>query len=250
MRERNDIDYLWRILREEATQQTQAEPALASFYHSSILSHDAFEAALAFQIASNLDSDTVPSMLLRDEFTRALQSSPDIAQAARDDIHAYKDRDPACDRFSMPFLYFKGFQATQAHRFAHWLWQHGRQALAYYIQHRAAVLFDVDIHPNASIGSGLMVDHATGLVIGETAVVGRNVSLLHEVTLGGTGCDSGDRHPKVEDDVMISAGAKLLGNIRIGVAAKIGAGSVVVEDVPPGVTVVGVPARLVTRAAK
>lgn len=163
----------------------------------------------------------------------------------RADIRAITERDPAATRFSEPLLYFKGFHALQTHRVAHWLWSEGRRELALFLQSRASEVFGVDIHPAARIGKGILVDHATGVVVGETAVVEDNVSILHEVTLGGTGKDCGDRHPKVRHGVLIGAGAKILGNVEVGEGAKIGAGSVVLEDVPAHATVAGVPAKVV-----
>jgi serine O-acetyltransferase len=173
---------------------------------------------------------------------------PDWATTVRVDIQAYYDRDPACDRFIMPVLYFKGFHAIQTHRLAHWLWNHGRKDFALYLQSRSSSVFQTDINPAARIGKGVFLDHATGLVVGQTAVIEDDVSILHGVTLGGTGKAGGDRHPKIRYGVLIGAGAKILGNIRVGDCARIGAGSVVVRDVPPRVTVVGVPARIVGEA--
>lgn len=223
---------------------------LASFYHANILNHDNFAAALSFHIAAKLGCDSVPAMLIRDVFHQAFERDPDIVKAAVADICAHYDRDPACDHYGMPFLYFKGFQAIQAYRIAHWLWGQGRQAMALFLQNRIATVFDVDIHPAAKIGSGVMVDHATGLVIGETAVVGNNVSMLHSVTLGGCGSGSGPRHPIIADGVLIATGAKILGNITVGEGAKIAAGSVVLESVPPHSTVAGVPAKVVGRPSE
>lgn len=229
----------------EAVSLSNAEMMLASYYHASVINHDSFESALAFHIATELNSSTVSGIMLNDLFVEILANEAQIAIAALADINAYYERDPACDNYCRPFLFFKGFLAVQAQRFAHYLWQHDRRSMARYIQHQVSALYDVDIHPAARLGEGIMVDHATGLVIGETAVVGDNVSLLHGVTLGGTGSESGKRHPTVGMGVMISAGAKVLGGISIGDGAKIGAGSVVLESVPAHVTVAGVPARIV-----
>ncbi len=240
---------LWSAMIREAEEYGGNEPVLASFYHASILNHPGFAQALSFYIAAKLGCDSVPAMLIRDVFSEAFVSDPGIVQAAADDICAHFDRDPACDHYGMPFLYFKGFQAIQAYRIAHWLWLQGRHSMALFLQNRIATIFDVDIHPAAVIGSGVMIDHATGLVIGETAVVGNNVSMLHSVTLGGCGSHRGPRHPRVGDGVLISAGAKLLGNISVGEGAKIAAGSVVLDDVAPFSTVAGVPARQVGRRA-
>jgi serine O-acetyltransferase len=186
-------------------------------------------------------------MTVREVFEEALSADPGIGVAMRADIKAYKDRDPACDKFTMPFLYFKGFHALQAQRVSHWLWQQQRQPLALYLQNQISQVFGVDIHPGARIGQGIMIDHATGVVVGETAVIGDDVSMLHAVTLGGSGCQGGDRHPKIGSGVLISAGAKILGGITVGDGAKVGAGSVVLESVPAHTTVAGVPAKVVGR---
>ena len=239
------VNDLWMAMTKEAREYGRNEPILASFYHASILNHANFSDALSFHIASTLGCDSVPAMLIRDVFNEAFASDPAIVTSAGNDIRAHFDRDPACDHYGMPFLYFKGFQAIQAYRIAHWLWNQKRESLALFLQNRIARVFDVDIHPAAVIGSGVMVDHATGLVIGETAVVGDNVSMLHSVTLGGCGSGPGPRHPQICNGVLISAGAKLLGNIVVGEGAKIAAGSVVLNDVAPYSTVAGVPAKQV-----
>jgi len=238
---------VWQAIREEAKQASLDEPVLASFYHATILNHASFEAAISFHLANKLDSQAVPAMMIREVFELALDGDPGLALAMLRDIQAYRERDPACDQFIMPFLYFKGFHALQAHRIAHWLWSEQRQALALYLQNQISQVLGVDIHPGARVGSGIMIDHATGVVVGETAVIEDNVSLLHSVTLGGSGCGSGDRHPKIRQGVLISAGAKILGNIEIGEGAKVGAGSVVLEPVAPHTTVAGVPAVVVGR---
>ncbi|MEM6579777.1 MAG: serine O-acetyltransferase [Pseudomonadota bacterium] len=242
-------DPIWDRIREETIRHGQDEPMLASFLYATILNHPKLEAALSFHLANLLDSATASSLLLRDVMIQAFDSDPVIRDAVRADLQAVLDRDSACHELYIPFLYFKGFHALQAQRVAHWLWRQGRQPLALFFQNRISTTFGVDIHPAARMGHGIMLDHATGLVIGETAVVGNNVSILQEVTLGGTGKDEGDRHPKIGDGVLISAGAKILGNIHVGVGAKVGAGSVVLEDVPPHTTVAGVPAKVVGRPA-
>ena len=238
------LDPLWQAIRDEVEAAAASEPMLASFLHAAVLRHRRFEDALGFLLADKLDCTALPAMLLQELIAEACASSPAIAEAARADVRAVCDRDPAADSFSEPFLYFKGFHGLQLYRVAHWLWGNGREALALFVQSRTSEVFDVDIHPAARIGKGILLDHATSLVIGETAVVEDNVSLLHEVTLGGTGKDTGDRHPKVRRGVLIGAGAKILGNVEIGQCAKVGAGSVVLEDVPPRVTVAGVPATI------
>ena len=174
---------------------------------------------------------------------------PDIVAATAADLLAIRDRDPSCEDLLTPFLFFKGFQALQAHRVSHWLWMGGRIHLARHMQSRISEVFAADFHPAATVGRGIMIDHGTSLVIGETAVVEDDVSMLQEVTLGGTGKAGGDRHPKVGRGVLIGAGAKILGNIRIGEGAKVGAGSIVLDDVAPFTTVVGVPAKPVARNA-
>jgi serine O-acetyltransferase len=210
-----------------------------------VLNHADLASALSFLLASKLDTKVLPAMLIREVCDEALAADASIIASVVADIHACYDRDPACDLYSMPLLYFKGFVALQTHRIAHWLWLQGREGLALFFQNRNSCVFSVDIHPAAQIGSGIMIDHATGLVIGETTIVGNNVSMLHSVTLGGSGCQEGSRHPHICDGVMISTGAKILGNIQIGEGAKIAAGSVVLESVPPHTTVAGVPARIV-----
>lgn len=244
------VEQLWAEMTDEAQSSQQDEPALASFYHAHILNHASFADALSFHMAAKLGCDSVPVMLIRDVFLQAFAADSGIVAAAAADITAHYERDPACDHYSMPFLYFKGFQALQAYRISHWLWQQNRRSLALFLQNRIASIFDVDIHPGAKIGCGVMLDHATGVVIGETAVIGNNVSLLHSVTLGGCGKRTGSRHPQVGEGVLISAGAKLLGAIVVGDGAKIAAGSVVLNDVAAHSTVAGVPAKVVGRPAE
>lgn len=241
------LDSLWQEIRREAKEAAAAEPVLASYFHAAILSHECLEQALSYNLAQLLDNPIVSGLLIRQIIDNALQSDPEIVARASADLLAHYERDPACSHYSMPLLYFKGFQALQAHRIGHWLWTNGRRPLALYLQSLVAETFAVDIHPGARIGGGVMIDHATGLVIGETAVLGNNVSMLHGVSLGGSGRRSGQRHPQVGDGVLIAAGAKLLGDIRVGSGAKVGAGSLVVEDVPDHTTVAGVPGRVVGR---
>ncbi len=239
------LDPLWRAIREEVQDEADREPLLASFLYASVLNHKSLEDALAFLLAGKIESSVLPSMLIRELISDAMDSDPGIGKAVRADLQAVRDRDPAAHHFSRPFLYFKGFHALQTYRVAHWLWRNGREALALYLQSRGSEVFGVDIHPAARIGNGIMIDHATGVVVGETAVIEDNVSMLHGVTLGGTGKETGDRHPKVRKGVLIGAGAEILGNVEIGAGAKVGAGSVVLTDVPPHVTVAGVPAVVV-----
>lgn len=240
-------DNLWPVMRAEAMDRSQREPVLASFYHANVLNHGSFEAALATVLAVRLETDMLPAMLLRDVIDEALADEPDIARAVREDLMAHRTRDPACDSFVTAFLHYKGFHALQTQRIAHWLWRRGRRWISYLLQNRASTQFDVDIHPAAVIGRGIMIDHGTGIVIGETARLGDNVSMLHGVTLGGSGCGGGDRHPKVGSGVLLAAGARVLGPVRIGDGAKVGAGSLVLADVPAHATVAGVPARVVGR---
>ncbi|MES2675401.1 MAG: serine O-acetyltransferase [Pseudomonadota bacterium] len=236
-------DALWESIRSQTRKQAEHEPVLASFLYSTILNHDTLEAALSFHLANKLDSPALPAMLVREVIEQALAADANISRAVRADLLAVSERDSACCSLVTPFLFFKGFHALQAYRVAHWLWLQGRNSLALFLQNRISCVFAVDIHPAAKIGQGIMFDHATGIVIGETAVVEDNVSIMQSVTLGGTGKAHGDRHPKVRSGVLISAGAKVLGNIEIGECAKIGAGSVVLRNVAPRTTVAGVPAK-------
>ncbi len=238
---------LWDIIREETELEAKNEPVLASFLHATILNHDNLESALSYHLADLLNSPATPAMLLREVIQEALDKDRSIIERVSEDIKAVYERDSACQAFSTPFLYFKGFLALQSYRISHWLWANQRQSLALYFQHRISVVFGVDIHPAAVIGHGIMLDHATGLVVGETCVIGNNVSIMQTVTLGGTGKEDGDRHPKVADGVLISAGAKILGNISIGEGAKIGAGSVVLKSVPAYCTAAGVPAKIISK---
>lgn len=236
---------VWASLRTAAENAAQAEPQLASQLNSVILSHDGLAGALSFQIARKLGDSELGSMTIREVALTAMSADPSIISAAALDLLAVEERDPAIRSLLQPFLYFKGYQALQAWRVAHWLWDEGRDTLAFHIQSRISELFQLDIHPAARIGSGVFIDHGTGIVIGETAVVGDEVSMLHAVTLGGTGAERGDRHPKIGRGVLLGAGAKVLGNIEIGDYAKVASGSVVLKPVPSGCTVAGVPARLV-----
>ena len=239
------VDPVWSTIRAEAEEMARAEPLMASLAHAVILHHDTLEDALSFRLAQKLGNANLPEMTLREVASKAFDADPDIGAAARADIVAVRERDPACNRYIEPVLFFKGFQALTAQRVAHWLWRRGRRDMAQYLQMRMSEAFTVDIHPGARLGRGIMIDHAHGIVIGETAVVGDDVSMLHSVTLGGTGKEDGDRHPKIGDGVLIGAGAKILGNIRVGARSRIAAGSVVLHPVPPCKTVAGVPARIV-----
>ena len=239
-------DPLWHGLRQAATTAAAAEPLLNDFLHAAILNQLSFPDALAHHLAHRLaDEATLPAAALRDLFAAAHAADPSITAAVRADLAAYLERDPACTELLTPFLHYKGFHALQSWRLTAWMWRENRRPLALLIQSRISERLGVDIHPGARIGAGIMMDHATGVVIGETAVVEDNVSMLHGVTLGGTGKESGDRHPKVRRGCLLSAGATVLGNIEIGECARIGAGSIVLRNVPPYCTAVGVPARLI-----
>jgi serine O-acetyltransferase len=244
---REASDPVWTRLRLEVDEVARNESMLAGFLHDMVLKHRSLEEAIAYFLANKLATPYLTTTSLRDIIYEALQDSPDIREAVRRDLEAVVERDPAARSMALPFLYFKGFQALQSHRVSHWLWNQDRKPLALYLQSRISEAFGVDIHPAARIGKGILIDHGTSVVIGETAVVGDNVSMLHEVTLGGTGKESGDRHPKVGHGVLIGAGAKILGNIKIGDGAKIAAGSVVLNEVPAHTTVAGIPARVVGR---
>lgn len=242
------IDPVWLRVREEAFAMVESEPLLGGLVHSSLLHHASLEGALAYRFSLKLASGEMSEQILREIADEAFATDPSLGQIARADVTAVFDRDPACLRFIQPILFFKGYQAIQAYRIGHWLWQNGRKDMAYFVQMRVSETFGVDIHPAARIGRGIMIDHAHSIVIGETAVVGDNVSMLHSVTLGGTGKEDGDRHPKIGDGVLIGAGAKVLGNITVGHCSRIAAGSVVLQDVPHNTTVAGVPARVVGEA--
>jgi serine O-acetyltransferase len=242
------LDPVWAKVREEAEGILQREPELSSFIYSTVLNHDRLEDAVTHRLAERLDHAALSGDLIRQIYDEAIRDEPDIGHAFRADMVAVYDRDPATMRFIDPLLYFKGFHALQTHRLAHWLWKKSRKDTAYYLQSRSSSVFQVDIHPAARIGRGIFLDHATGFVVGETALIEDDVSILHGVTLGGTGKENEDRHPKIRRGVMIGAGAKILGNIEVGHCARIAAGSVVVKPVPNNVTVAGVPAHVVGEA--
>jgi serine O-acetyltransferase len=240
-----EIDPVWDRVRKEAEAIVEAEPLMASFIIQTVLNERTLEEAICHRVASRLDHGDVSGELVRHAFDEVLAADSSMGEAFRADMVAVFDRDPACSRLIDPLLYFKGFHALQTQRLAHRLWLKGRRDLAYYLQSRVSTVFQVDIHPAVPIGRGIMLDHATGLVVGETAVIEDDVSILHAVTLGGTGKSAGDRHPKIRRGVMIGAGAKILGNIEVGACSRVAAGSVVLRDVPPKSTVVGVPAKVV-----
>lgn len=239
------VDPIWRSIRDEAMVAVNRDPLLAAFLYSTILNQTSLEDVVIHRLAERLAHQDIGADLIRQTFDAMREDDPEWSTVVRVDIQAYFDRDPACERFLEPVLYFKGFHAIQAHRLAHWLWKHGRKDFALYLQSRSSSVFQTDINPAARIGKGVFLDHATGLVVGQTAVIEDDVSILHNVTLGGTGKASGDRHPKIRRGVLIGAGAKILGNIEVGHCSKVAAGSVVLATVPHNRTVAGVPARIV-----
>ena len=248
--------YAWRLTRkvqaleaeqerEEAEAAADSERLLVAYLQETILGQKSLEAALSYTLASKLKDEILPSITLRDLFLEIFEEEESLREAIRIDLQAVSDRDPAANGYLSPFLFFKGFSALSSYRFANHLWYDNRRPLALYLQSLISRTFGVDIHPAATIGKGIMIDHAHSIVIGETAVIGDNVSMLHSVTLGGTGKEDDDRHPKINDGVLIGAGAKVLGNITVGHCSRIAAGSVVLEDIPPMKTVAGVPAKVV-----
>ncbi len=242
------MDPIWDSLQEEARIAAAEDPLLAAFLYSTVINQRSLEDAVIYRICERLDHPDLQANLLRQTFAEMLEDWPEWGSILRVDIQAVYDRDPACTRFIEAVLYFKGFHALQTHRLAHWLLERGRRDFALYLQSRSSSIFQTDINPAAQIGKGIFLDHATGLVVGETAVIGDNVSILHGVTLGGTGKEGSDRHPKIGNGVLIGAGAKILGTIHIGYCSRIAAGSVVLKAVPPKTTVAGVPARVVGEA--
>ncbi|MCT4609974.1 MAG: serine O-acetyltransferase [Pelagimonas sp.] len=243
-----ELDPVWARIRQEAEEAVSDEPLLGGMVHYSVLHHPTLERALSYRVSLKLANGEMSEQILREICDEAYGEAPELAMSARADIVATFERDPACNRFLQPMLFFKGFQAIQAYRVANWLWHRGRKDLSYFFQMRSSEVFGIDIHPAARLGKGIMIDHAHSIVIGETAVVGDNVSMLHSVTLGGTGKEDEDRHPKIGDGVLIGAGAKVLGNIKVGHCSRIAAGSVVLKEVPPCTTVAGVPAKIVGEA--
>jgi len=242
------MDPLWEQLRREAEQALKAEPILAPLFVGAILQQRCFEHAVLYRIAARLANETHQAGRLFGVFCSVLEADPTLGEAFRADILAVIERDPACHRLIEPLLYFKGFHAIQSHRIAHWLWNNRRTELALCLQNSSSQIFQTDIHPGARFGHGIFLDHATGLVAGATSVVEDSVSILQAVTLGGTGTDQVDRHPKVRRGVLIGAGATILGNIEIGHSARIAAGSVVIHPLPPNSTAAGVPARVIGAA--
>jgi serine O-acetyltransferase len=242
------VDPVWTRVREEAEAATKSSPELATFMFATVLNHDRLEAAVAHRVAARLDHPDLPANIIREAYQELIETESSLGAMMRADIVAVTDRDPATTRYIEPILYFKGFHALQTHRLSHHLWNKGRKDFALYLQSRASSVFGVDINPQTKIGRGVFIDHGTGVVIGATAVIEDDVSLLQGVTLGGTGKERGDRHPKIRHGVLIGAGAKILGNIEIGSCSRVAAGSVVLAAVPAGSTVAGVPARVIGQA--
>ncbi len=238
---------LWKILVQEAREQARREPGMATFLQAALLGWQCFADALSHRLASKLLGE-VDAATLTHWFEVAYRDAPVLLQAAEADLIAAYDRDPACRFYFSPLLFYKGYHALQAQRLAHFLWQRGDLSAALYLQHMVSERFAVDIHPAVDIGPGVFLDHATGFVAGETAVIESDVSLLHGVTLGGIGNEIGDRHPKIRQGAFIGAGAMVLGNVEVGQRATVGAGSVVLKSVSHGATVVGVPAQPVRKA--
>lgn len=241
------METTWDTIREEAKRIIERENALTGLINDTILERSSLGEALSYRLTRKLDQTHQSKSFLRDVFIEAFTNDPKILDQVSSDIKAICHRDPACPDYVTPFLYYKGFQAITCYRVSHWLWNQGRKDMAFYIESLVNEVFGIDIHPAAKIGCGLLLDHATGFVAGETAVIENNVSILHEVTLGGTGKETGDRHPKIRSGVLIGAGAKILGNVEIGVGAKIGASSVVLKNVAPHTSVAGVPAKVIKR---
>ncbi len=239
------VDPVWTRLRADAESIINNEPVLASLVLETVVQQTCLENAVAARISSRLNHADVSGQLIYQAFMEAASDDSTIIQSYRADMVATFDRDPACESLITPLLYFKGFHAIQTHRLAHWLWGQGRKDLALYLQSRSSSVFQTDIHPAARIGQGIFLDHATGFVVGATAVIEDNVSIMQSVTLGGTGKEKGDRHPKIRHGVLLGAGAKVLGNIEVGHCSRIASGSIVLHDVPPNSTAVGVPARVV-----
>ncbi|GAA6212956.1 serine O-acetyltransferase [Hyphomicrobiales bacterium 4NK60-0047b] len=242
------VDPVWQKVKTEAEQAVEADKVIAGLIYNAILNHQTLEEALSYHLSQRLDHSDVDASVLNRTFNEIISNDEEFRRTLRIDMAAVFERDPACNRLLEPLLYFKGFHALQTHRFAHHLWQKGSLDFSLYLQSQSSRIFGVDIHPKAKIGSGIMFDHATALVIGETAEVGDYTSILHNVTLGGSGKNTGDRHPKIGNNVMIGAGSKILGNITVGNCARIAAGSVVLEDVPKETTVAGVPAKVIGAA--
>ena len=246
----NAVDPIWDFIKEEAQQLASDEPLLADFFQRVVLQYDSLEEVVGHVLAETFSNSSITSKDIRAVIAEAIENDPHIGASIRRDIEAAFQRDAECQHYLTPLIYFKGFQALQLYRVSHWLWTNQRYSFALFLQNNISERFAVDIHPAAQLGDGIMIDHATGLVIGETTIVGNDVSMLHSVTLGGSGCQKGDRHPKIGNGVLLAAGAKVLGNISVGEGVKVGAGSLVLESVPDHVTVAGVPAKIVGTPAE
>ncbi len=242
------VDPIWERIRADAQAIVETDLAMAGFVVEAVLEHHSLEEAVIARVASRLDHAALRADVIVRAFAQAVEKDRELGTAFRADLLAVLDRDPACTRLIEPLLYFKGFHALQTYRLAHALWHEGRKDFSLYLQSRSSAVFQTDIHPAARIGKGVFLDHATGLVVGSTAVIEDNVSILQGVTLGGTGNETGDRHPKIRQGVLLGAGAKILGNIEVGQCARVAAGSVVLAPVPRNMTVAGVPARVVGEA--
>ncbi|NBT22517.1 MAG: serine O-acetyltransferase [Methylocystaceae bacterium] len=243
--EKMSEDALWSHMRAEAQEALKLDPALSVLLLDEILHRGSFEEAVIHRVSNRLEASALNAAAIADAFLTALANNPDISVKFRADITAYVERDPACRRLIEPLLFYKGFHAIQSARLAHALWQSGKRDFALYVQSRASDAFAADIHPAARFGKGIFLDHGTGFVVGETAIIDDDVSILHGVTLGGTGKAAGDRHPKIRRGVMIGAGTKILGHIEIGASSRIAAGSVVLDAIPPHSIVAGVPAKVI-----
>ena len=247
---RTSIDAVWNAIVREASEAATSQSDMASYYYVNVLNHHGFAESIRYSLSNRLASWEISPMILHSLMADAMAAEPSIVEAMLADLLAHYERDAACNQYILPLLFFKGYHALQAHRIAHYYWRQGRKTLAYFLQHRVTELFDVDIHPAAQFGRGIMLDHATGIVVGETTIVGDNVSMLHGVTLGGSGAASIKRHPTIRSGVLLSSGAKVLGNIEIGENAKVGAGSVVLNSMPANATVVGVPAKQIGQSSQ
>ncbi|QFQ32799.1 serine O-acetyltransferase [Buchnera aphidicola (Aphis fabae)] len=242
----SEILELWNIILYEAKIASKKEPILSVLYEENILKHDKLSSSLSYILSTKLSSLTISEKNIQHILNNIYLNDCLMLNLVAKDLKAILQRDPVVNNYLTPFLYFKGFHALESYRISHYLWNKKKYALSMYLQSRISTVFSVDIHPAASIGSGIMLDHATGIVIGEGVIIEDDVSILHSVTLGATGKNHRkDRHPIIRSKVSIGAGAKILGNIEIGSETKIGAGSVVLKNIPPCVTVAGVPAKIV-----
>ncbi|ACL29881.1 serine O-acetyltransferase [Buchnera aphidicola str. APS (Acyrthosiphon pisum)] len=244
------ISRIWNKILYDVSFLLKKEPILSDFYQSSILQHQSFTSSLSYILSNKLSTSMISEKKIQGIFDDVYLNDRSILNFIVQDIKAVLKRDPAVNDYLTPLLYLKGFHALEAYRISHYLWNTGKKSLSLYLQSRISSEFSVDIHPAAFIGSGVMLDHATGIVIGEGVTIENDVSILHSVTLGGTGKNfSQNRHPTIRKGVVIGAGAKILGNIEVGSGAKIGAGSIVLKNVPSDVTVVGVPAKIVSQVS-